>query len=55
MPETFRLDAIGGIVRSIPAKRESARQLNVFLGGSILLALVAACNVSLFLLARAPG
>jgi hypothetical protein len=54
MPETFRLDAIGGIVRSIPAKRESARQLNVFLGGSILLALVAACNVSLFLLARAP-
>lgn len=51
----MRFDAIEGIVRSIPVQRDTKRQLQLFLTGSILLALVAACNVSLFLFARAPG
>ena len=50
-----RLDAMNGIVRSITVQREAARQLELFLAGSVLIALVAAANVSLFLLARAPG
>ena len=49
------LDAIDGIVDDITAKRNAERQLEIFLAGSTLLALVAAGNVSLFLLARAPG
>src|SRR5690606_32034835 len=36
-------------------QRNTQRQLQLFLGASVLLALVAAANVSLFLLARAPG
>lgn len=51
----MRLDAIGGIVRNMNQQRDTARQLRLFLVGSLLLALVAAANVSLFLLARAPG
>lgn len=51
----FRLDAVAGLVRNIGVHRDTKRQLQLFLGGSILLALVAAANVSLFLLARAPG
>src|SRR5690606_11523731 len=35
--------------------RAVERQLQLFLAGSLLLAFVAAANVSLFLLARAPG
>jgi ABC-type antimicrobial peptide transport system permease subunit len=50
-----RLDAIEGIVRNIAVQRDAKRQLELFLAGSVLLALVAAANVSLFLLARAPG
>jgi len=50
-----RLDAVGGLVRSLSQHRDATRQLNLFLAGSVLLALVAAANVSLFLLARAPG
>lgn len=50
-----RLDTIDGIVDDITVKRETERQLQIFLAGSMLLALVAAANVSLFLLARAPG
>jgi hypothetical protein len=50
-----RLDVIDGIVRDFGAHREAERQLQLFLGGSVLLALVAGANVSLFLLARAPG
>ncbi len=52
-----RLDVVDGMVRSTTATvhREAQRQLEQFLAGSILLALVAAGNVSLFLLARAPG
>ena len=60
MPEIYRLsgariDAIEGIVGDIAVQRDAKRQLRVFLAGSVLLALVAAANVSLFLLARAPG
>lgn len=50
-----RLDVIDGIVRDFGAHREAERQLQLFLAGSVLLALVAGANVSLFLLARAPG
>lgn len=50
-----RLDTIDGIVEDITVKRVAERQLKIFLAGSVLLALVAAGNVSLFLLARAPG
>jgi ABC-type antimicrobial peptide transport system permease subunit len=51
----YQLDAIDGIVSSIGVQRDAKRQLEMFLAGSVLLALVAAANVSLFLLARAPG
>jgi putative ABC transport system permease protein len=50
-----RLDGVDGIVRDFDVQRDAKRQLNMFLAGSVLLALVAAANVSLFLLARAPG
>jgi putative ABC transport system permease protein len=51
----FRFDVVGGVVRDINIYRDTYRQLQLFLTGSVLLALVAAANVSLFLLARAPG
>jgi predicted permease len=51
----YRFDAVGGVVRDINVYRDAYRQLQLFLTGSVLLALVAAANVSLFLLARAPG
>ncbi|HUF71830.1 MAG TPA: ABC transporter permease [Gammaproteobacteria bacterium] len=50
----LRLDAMGGLVRDINVQRDSERQLQLFLVASLLLAFVAAANVSLFLLARAP-
>jgi hypothetical protein len=50
-----QLEAIDGIVTNISVQRETRRQLELFLAGSLLLAIVAAANVSLFLLARAPG
>jgi hypothetical protein len=49
------LVAIEGIARDINVQRDARRQIELFLVGSALLALVAAANVSLFLLARAPG
>jgi len=52
---TAAIQAVDGVVRDIGVQRDSKRQLQLFLGASILLALVAAANVSLFLLARAPG
>jgi len=55
MQEGFRPDAIDGVVRDLNVQRDSRRHLQLFLGASVLLALVAAANVSLFLLARAPG
>ena len=51
----MQLDAMGGIVADFDRQTNLLRQVRLFLGGSVLLALVAACNVSLFLLARAPG
>ncbi len=50
-----RYEVIDRIVQNIFIHRDTERQLQLFLGGSVLLALVAAANVSLFLLARAPG
>jgi len=50
-----RLDAIDGIVGDINVQRDAMRQLELLLAGSVLLAIVAAANVSLFVLARAPG
>jgi predicted permease len=51
----WRLDAVAGAVRNVNVHRDAKRQLQMFLIGSVLLALVAAANVSLFLLSRAPG
>jgi ABC-type antimicrobial peptide transport system permease subunit len=53
--DLYTLDAVDGIVRDIDVHRDANRQLAMFLTGSILLALAAAANVSLFLFARAPG
>ncbi len=50
-----RLEAIDGFVRDITRARELKRQLQMFLAGSVLLALVTAANVSLFLISRASG
>jgi len=55
LQEGFRLDVVAGVVRNINVHRDAQKQLQLFLAGSVLLALVAAANVSLFLLARAPG
>jgi predicted permease len=47
--------AVNGIVPSLGLVRELTQALRIFLGASVLLALVAAANATLFLLARAPG
>jgi len=54
-PPGSELQAIDGIVSNIGVQRAVERQLEMFLVGSLLLAVVAAANVSLFLLGRAPG
>jgi predicted permease len=51
----MRFDALDGLVFNPNVQRSTQRQLLLFLGTSALLAIVAAANVSLFLLARAPG
>lgn len=51
----MRIDAIPGIVRDLNVHRDTERQVRLLLAGGVLLALVAAANVSLFLLSRAPG
>jgi ABC-type antimicrobial peptide transport system permease subunit len=51
--QEMRFDLIDGVVRDIDIQRESKRQVRLFLAGTLLLVLVAACNISLFLLARA--
>src|SRR5690606_12078646 len=48
-------DVANGPVTDIRVRRETERQLKLFLGASMLVALVASANVGLFLLARAPG
>ncbi|HEX5046130.1 MAG TPA: ABC transporter permease [Gammaproteobacteria bacterium] len=55
IPASSRIEVAKGVVRDIAVYRDAERQLRLFLAGSILLALVAAANTSLFLLARAPG
>ncbi len=49
------LGVFDGVVPNPAIQRETRRQLQLLLGASVLLALVTAANVSLFLLARAPG
>jgi predicted permease len=51
----MRLRAIPGVHLDLKARRDGLQQVNLFLGGTFLLALVAGANVSLFLLSRAPG
>ena len=51
--QEMRFDVIDGVVADIDIQRESKRQIRLFLAGTLLLVLVAACNISLFLLARA--
>jgi hypothetical protein len=51
--EEMSLDLTKGVVRDISTRRETQRQVQLFLAGTLLLAAVAACNISLFLLARA--
>jgi putative ABC transport system permease protein len=50
-----RFDVIAGVVANPDGHRDALRQIRLFLAGSVLLAIAAACNVSLFLLSRAPG
>lgn len=50
-----RLEVMDGVVHNFDVQRNAKRQLELLLAGSVLLALVAAANVSLFLLSRAPG
>jgi hypothetical protein len=51
--EEIRFDVLEGVIRDIGVQRESRRQVRLFLVGTLLLVLVAACNISLFLLSRA--
>jgi hypothetical protein len=51
----MRLRAIPGVHLDLKARRDGLRQINLFLAGTVLLALVAACNATLFVLSRAPG
>jgi predicted permease len=49
------LDVVEGLFVNIAARRDFVRQVQLFLASSALLALVAACNLSLFLVSRAPA
>jgi putative ABC transport system permease protein len=50
-----QFQVIDNITQDVTTQREVQRQLRLFLAASVLLALVASANVSLFLLARAPA
>lgn len=50
-----RFDVLDGLVFNAVVHRDTERHLQLFIVASILLAVVAAANISLFLLARAPG
>src|SRR5690606_6744062 len=49
-----KYEVMDRIVQNVFIQAETRRQLQLFLGASVLLAVVAAANVSLFLLASAP-
>ena len=51
----FYIDGVEGFSFDVDLQREARRQVTLFVASSILLALAAASNVSLFLLAQAPG
>lgn len=51
----YRLDAVPGLVTDALIYRDTARQVRLFLAGSLLLGLVATCTMGLFLLARWPS
>lgn len=55
MMPSGKLDVIGGVVRDTPSQRDAQRQVQLLLAGGLLLAVVAASNISLFLLSRAPS
>lgn len=52
---TDRLTVVTGVGTSPEMLREGRQQVGLFLAGTVLLAVVAACNASLFLLSRAPA
>ncbi len=52
---SLRFMVFDGIVVDANVQRDVRRQLRILLAASVLLAVVAAANVSLFLVARAPG
>jgi predicted permease len=52
--DNVRFDTIDSLVFNLPVQRNTQRQLHLFLAGSMLLTIVAAANIGLFLLARAP-
>ncbi len=49
-----RLESISGMVSDIGTQRATRRQVTLILGAGILLAIVAASNISLFLLSQSP-
>jgi putative ABC transport system permease protein len=49
------VEVMKGVARDPTAQRDAQRQVRLLLAGGVLLALVAAANVSLFLLSRAPS
>ena len=51
---TGRLVAVAGVATAPAMVSDGRRQVGIFLAGTLLLAIVAACNASLFLLSRAP-
>ncbi len=50
-----RMEVRPGVIRDIGAHLQAEGQVLLFLGGSVLLVLLAASNISLFLLSRAPS
>jgi ABC-type antimicrobial peptide transport system permease subunit len=53
--DNVRFYAMDGLVFSLHMQRSTLQQLQLFLAGGALLTIVAAANIGLFLLARAPG
>lgn len=53
--EDYRLQAVPALVINTGLLKEVLDQVRLFLAGAVLVTLVAACNISLFLLSRAPA